>query len=212
MKGIKTCGWKLILLYPFSISHGIYSLFIGVALVSWRGKNAKRSCALRTQSQGCHRTCCVIIYVFILGLHYWANWTKNKMKSTNFTRGETRGLIPTLWLLQVGWAMLKRITLLNKIKMLLLETFSLKTKFKKLTKRMTELDVALPKVNLDIDDHKKIFARMSWVVASLSWADGYHGDEVGLAVRLGECGCFPCLASEGVDTLPVGSTYHTYRL
>ena len=57
--------------------------------------------------------------------------------------------------------MSKRITLLNRIKMLLLETFSLKTKFKKLTKRMTELDVALPKVNLDIDDHKKIFARMS---------------------------------------------------
>ena len=53
----------------------------------------------------------------------------------------------------------KRITLL--IKILLSETFSLKTKFKKLTKRMTELDVALPKVNLDIDDHKKIFARMS---------------------------------------------------
>ena len=52
-------------------------------------------------------------------------------------------------------------TQVNFFKMLLLEPFSLKTKFKKLTKRMTELDVALPKVNLDIDDHKKIFARMS---------------------------------------------------
>ena len=51
--------------------------------------------------------------------------------------------------------------MLIKIKMLLLETLSLKTKFKKLTKRMTELDVALAKVNLEIDDHKKIFARMS---------------------------------------------------
>ena len=51
-------------------------------------EKCKKSFALRTQSQGCHRTCCVIKYVFILGLHYWTNWTKNKMKSTNFTRGK----------------------------------------------------------------------------------------------------------------------------
>ena len=51
-------------------------------------EKCKKSCALRTQSQRCHRTCCVIKYVFILGLQYWTNWTKKKMKSTNFTRGK----------------------------------------------------------------------------------------------------------------------------
>ena len=47
MKGIKTWfkwGWKLIPFYPSSISHGIYSSFIGVALVSWRGKMQKKLC------------------------------------------------------------------------------------------------------------------------------------------------------------------------
>ena len=85
-----------------SLFHLAWDIFvIHWCCTSWQGKKQKKSCALRTQSQRCHRTCCVIKYVFILGLQYWTNWTKNKMKSTNFTRDETRGLIPTLRLLQV---------------------------------------------------------------------------------------------------------------